>query len=98
MKCIHHYSPEKGPCFPPNMGGDAEYLLLDTSSEGRIPEIPICTGHLHRLMVAVMRGQCENAGVELLIDEEGFASIDPQISQEWEAESLAWEAQQGNTG
>ena len=98
MKCINYLNPEKGPCFPPNMGGDAEYLLKDTNSDGDMPEIPICTGHLQRLMVGVMRGQCDNAGIELLIDEEGMAYIDPQVSQDWEAESLAWEAQQRDSG
>lgn len=98
MKCGNYSNPAQGPCFPPNMGGDAEYLLLDLNSDGSVPDIPICTGHLQRLMVGVMRGQCENAGVELLFDEQGFAYIDPQVSQAWEAESLAWEAQQENSG
>lgn len=98
MKCVHYLNPDLGPCFPPNMGGDAEYLLQDRSSEGRVPDIPICTGHLQRLMVSVMRGHCESAKVELLFDEQGIASIDPEVSQAWEAESLAWEAQQRNSG
>ena len=98
MKCIFHDTPEKGPCFPPNLGGEAEYLLLDQNSDGRMPDIPICTGHLQRLMVSVMRGQCESAEVELLIDEDGMASIEPEVNHAWEAESLAWEAQQRDSG
>ena len=98
MKWINYMNPDQGPCFPPNMGGDAEYLFQDLNSDGRVPEIPICTGHLQRLMVSVMRGQCEKAGVELLIDEEGIASIDQEVNQAWEAESLAWEAQQRDSG
>ena len=98
MKCVHHNSLEKGPCFPPNMGGDAEYILVAADLDSHVPDIPICTGHLQRLMVNVMRGQCENAGVELLIDEKGIAHIDPQVSLAWEAESLAWEAQQRDSG
>ena len=98
MKCVNYLDPGKGPCFPLNMGGEAEYLLLETNSDGNVPDIPICTGHLQRLMVSVMRGQCENAGVEPLIDEKGIAYIDPQVSLAWEAERLAWEAQQRDSG
>ena len=94
MKCVNYLNTEKGPCFPPNLAGDAEYLLLDQYSDGRMPDIPICSGHLQRLMVTVMRGHCESADIELLIDEEGFAGIDQEVSQAWEAESLDWEAQQ----
>ena len=98
MKCINYLNPDQGPCFPPNLDGKAEYLLLDTNADGRVPDIPICTGHLQRLMVGVMRGQCLSAGIELLIDEQGFACIDPEIREAWEAESLAWEAQQRDSG
>ena len=98
MKCVNYLNPAQGPCFPPNLGGEAEYMLQDLNSEGRVPDIHICTGHLQRLMVGVMRGQCDDARVELLIDEQGMAYIDPQVSQDWEAESLAWEAQQRNSG
>ena len=95
IQCIHYQHQEaKGRCFPPNQGGGAQHLLLD-ADDGSLPPsgVPFCTGHLQRLMAYIMRGMCDDAGIELLVDGDGVAYIDPAISAEWEAESEAWEAQ-----
>ena len=90
MKCAHYqYQEEKGLCFPPNQAGGAQHLLLDPDFGGPFPIVPFCTGHLQRLMVTIMRGVCEDADIELLVDENGVAHIAPEISAEWEAQSEA---------
>ena len=40
-------------------------------------------------MVTIMQGVCDDADMELLVDEIGVAYIDPEISREWEAQSEA---------
>ena len=91
MQCVHYKSPEaRGPCFPPNQRGNAAYLLMDVDDDGKMPTVPICLGHLQRLTSVRMVGICFKVGIELLVDENGIAYIDPAISAEWEAE---WEAE-----
>ena len=92
MKCIHYqHQEEKGPCFPPNQDGGAQHRLLDVDDSGTLPPsgVPFCTGHLQRLMVTIMQSVCDDADMELLVDEIGVAYIDRSISREWEAHSEA---------
>ena len=91
MKCRDHNNPEQGPCFPPNMLGDAEYILVDADPESPVPNVPICTGHLQRLMTIIMHRMCQQADIELLFDDHGLAFIDPEVSQAWEKESREYE-------
>ena len=99
IQCIHYQNQEKGRCFPPNQRGAAGHLLLDVDDDGPLPPsgVPFCTGHLQRLMSFIMKGVCDDAGIEFLVDDAGVAYIDPEISAEWEAESDAWEAQKAQS-
>ena len=69
MMCVQHQSPGKGPCFPPCILGEPDHLLLSLEPYSQRPVIPICVGHLQRLMTTIIRGLCDNADVELLFDE-----------------------------
>ena len=89
MKCVHYRNPDKGPCFPPHQGGDAQHLLVDPELEGKFPVASFCTGHLQRLKSFIMKGVCNDAGIGMLVDDDGMAHIDPERSREWEAESEA---------
>ena len=69
--------------------GDAQHLLVDPELEGKFPVAPFCTGHLQRLMSFIVKGVCDDAGIEILVDDDGIAHIDLERSREWEAESEA---------
>ena len=64
-------------------------MLLDADLGRKYPLVPMCTGHLQRLMATIMRGVCDDAGIELLVDDAGVAYLDPEISREWETQSEA---------
>ena len=101
MKCIHHDTPAKGPCFPPNQNGDASFLLVDTDPDSRVPSTPYCVGHLQHLLVFIFSGLCADADIDFFFDEYGMAYIDPETSAAWETESRAyedWESQRRGGG